>query len=368
MATTYMPVEERIDRLEALLNEAWEALAHMAEQVDGLSHNLGRLGECVERLSHAVESLVGLFGQGYGHLQELHEQTVKELAALLEITRRFDERLQKEHERFLLDLGRVEELGRERHEQALREIAETRELDRERHEQVVKELAGLREITRRFDERLQKEHERFLLDLGRVEELGRERHEQALREIAEARELDRQRHEQAMEKLSRLEERGKQLHAEVARMTKQWGDIANKMGTLAEDIVAPSIPSIVREVLGCEEEQIERFAVRLKCRHPHDRGRQREYDVIAVCGEHVLINETKSSINTKDVDDFVTAMRQAREFLSEYADRRFIGAIASLYVDESIVRYAQRQGLLVLGLGDEMMEVLNDPGFQPAEF
>jgi hypothetical protein len=61
-------------------------------------------------------------------------------------------------------------------------------------------------------------------------------------------------------------------------------------------------------------------------------------------------------------------MKQACEFFPEYAERHFIGAIASLYVDESVVRHGQNQGLLVLGLGDYMMEVLNEPEFEPTKF
>lgn len=35
-------------------------------------------------------------------------------------------------------------------------------------------------------------------------------------------------------------------------MNKKWGDLANKMGTLAEDLAAPSIPRIIKERFGVE--------------------------------------------------------------------------------------------------------------------
>jgi hypothetical protein len=57
-----------------------------------------------------------------------------------------------------------------------------------------------------------------------------------------------------------------------------------------------------------------------------------------------------------------------RVFFPEYADRHFIGAIASLYVDESVVRYGQKQGVLILGFGEDLMDVLNEPGFVPKRF
>jgi len=151
-------------------------------------------------------------------------------------------------------------------------------------------------------------------------------------------------------------------------MDKKWGELANKMGTMAEDLVAPSVPRILRQVVGCPDGRVEMMTVRMRRLHPTDRGREQEFDVVAVCGEYVLINETKSSLNTKDIEDFVEVMAQAREFFPEYADKQFIGAIASLYVDESVVRYGEKHGLIVLGFGEEVMEVLNSPGFKPKKF
>jgi len=150
-------------------------------------------------------------------------------------------------------------------------------------------------------------------------------------------------------------------------INKKWGDLANKMGTMAEDLVAPSVPRILRQIVDCPDGQVESMAVHVRRLHPVDR-REREFDVVAVCGEYVLINETKSRLNTGNVDDFIARMPEAREFFPEYSDKKFIGAIASLYVDESVVRYGERQGLIVLGFGEGVMEVLNSPGFRPKAF
>jgi len=156
--------------------------------------------------------------------------------------------------------------------------------------------------------------------------------------------------------------------ADRIAMNRKWGELANKMGTMAEDLVAPSIPRILRTVVGCPEDRIDLVAVRVRKRHSTDAGRSQEFDVVAACGEYVLINETKSSLNTQDVDDFVRLMSAAREFFSEYEKQRFIGAIASLYVDVSLARYGEKRGVIVLGFGEDVMEVLNSPGFEPQEF
>ncbi len=146
-------------------------------------------------------------------------------------------------------------------------------------------------------------------------------------------------------------------------MNRKWGELANKMGTMAEDLVAPSIPRILREMVGCPGDRMESSAVRVRRVHPADRSREREFDVVAVCGEYVLIHETRSRLSPKHVEEFVEQLPQAREFFPEYADKKFIGAIASLYVDESVVRSGEKLGVIVLGFGEDVMEVLNTPSF-----
>ncbi|MCP4368081.1 MAG: hypothetical protein GY797_08250 [Deltaproteobacteria bacterium] len=99
------------------------------------------------------------------------------------------------------------------------------------------------------------------------------------------------------------------------------------------------------------------------------RNNQQEYDVVAMCGDYLFINETKRKLGADDVKEFAEeALPQAREFFPEYTEKKIIGAIASLYVDDSLVRYAERQGLFVLGAAEELMEVLNEPGFVPKYF
>jgi hypothetical protein len=48
---------------------------------------------------------------------------------------------------------------------------------------------------------------------------------------------------------------------------------------------------------------------------------------------------------------------EMREF--KYADRRAVRVLASLYPDEGVVRRATCKGVLVRGMGDEVMQVLN---------
>jgi hypothetical protein len=73
---------------------------------------------------------------------------------------------------------------------------------------------------------------------------------------------------------------------ERQRMNRQWGDLANRLGTLVEDIVAPNLPRVASELFSCTVPDL--FAVRVVRRFG---GETREDDALVVCPDVVLINE-----------------------------------------------------------------------------
>jgi hypothetical protein len=154
-------------------------------------------------------------------------------------------------------------------------------------------------------------------------------------------------------------EEGRQQNRE---MNLRWGEIANKMGTLVEDLVAPSLPRIIREEFGIEPDFL---GIRMKKKLSD--GRVREFDAIATAGGNVVLNSTKSSLRVIDVDRFPEELSALREFFPEFTGK-IVGILASLAVEEGVLRYAEEQGFLVLAVGDRLMEVKNTPGFKPKEW
>jgi hypothetical protein len=158
-----------------------------------------------------------------------------------------------------------------------------------------------------------------------------------------------------------------EMRASQVQMNRKWGELSNKLGTMAEDLVAPSVPRILRQTIGDLRAPIS-SAVRVRRPNTVDNSRTQEFDVVAVCGEYALINETKSSLQPEDVAKFSKLLENVREFFPEFADKKVIGAIGSLYVHHSLVAYGERYGLIVLGFGDDVMQVLNSADFKPKVF
>ena len=151
-------------------------------------------------------------------------------------------------------------------------------------------------------------------------------------------------------------------------LNKQLGEIANKQGRMTEDLVAPSICRILREVVRCPKRFECGSLVRPRRTHPLDRSRLKEFDVIADCGDYVLVNETKSNLGPEDIGKLMDTIKEVREYFPEFRDRKFIGSLATLYAEESLIKFASRKGVLILAVGDELMDVKNEPGFKPAIF
>jgi len=146
---------------------------------------------------------------------------------------------------------------------------------------------------------------------------------------------------------------------ERREMNKRWGELANKMGTVVEDIVAPSVRRLAREVFGCGD--LVRFTTRQTVTRSDDRSRRREFDALYVGTRTVLLNETKSSPRSEDARAFVEFLRN-REFaryFPEYDKLPIVPAFSSLSIPEDMVTYLTRHGIYAVAMGDEAMQVLN---------
>jgi hypothetical protein len=151
-----------------------------------------------------------------------------------------------------------------------------------------------------------------------------------------------------------------EMRNDKREMNRKWGDLANKLGTMVEDLVYPSLPRVIKETLGQEPQRI---WARFKQRLPN--GLLKEFDAIALTQDLVYLNSTKATLRSSDIDGFIAEIATFRDYFPEYRDLPLVGILATLAVDQSMLSYAEKQGLLVLAVGDEVMEVKNRPGFEP---
>ena len=147
-------------------------------------------------------------------------------------------------------------------------------------------------------------------------------------------------------------------------MNKRWGELAMKMGTFVEDIIAPNIPRIGRELFGLGE--VELSAPRFQKRHATDLAQREEFDFVYVTPEGWIVNETKSAPRVSHIDAFRERLVRLPGFFPEYQGRPLHACFSSLYLGEDLVRYCTKQGIYALALGDDTVEVLNFAQLHPS--
>ena len=210
----------------------------------------------------------------------------------------------------------------------------------------------LESILASFMERTDSSIERLERAIERMEQEGARDREAAARDREES---ARFRAEMARDR----EEMKQQADRERREMNKRWGELANKMGTVVEDIVAPSIQRLARAVFDCGEPQY--FGTRVSLSRGDDRSRRREFDALYVGTRAVLLNETKSSPRASDARRFAEFLESGEfaRYFPQYRDLPIVAAFSSLSIPDDMVTYLTRRGIYAIAMGDEAMQVLN---------
>ena len=128
-------------------------------------------------------------------------------------------------------------------------------------------------------------------------------------------------------------------------MNKRWGELANKMGTVVEDIVAPSIRRLAREMFDCGE--LRQFWTRMSASRSDDPSRTREFDALYVGTRAVLLNETKSSPRASDARRFAAFLESGELacYFPQYRKLPIVAAFSSLSIPDDLVTYLTRRGI-----------------------
>ena len=143
------------------------------------------------------------------------------------------------------------------------------------------------------------------------------------------------------------------------RMNKAWGDLANKLGTTVENIVAPNIPRIAREEFGMEA-PID-LLVRGRRASRTGKKREKEYDIVCAGSGKVIVVEVKSTPDKGQIPDFLAALDEFGDFYPEYAEHERIGFFASWSLPEPVREALQEAGLYGLAMGNETMNIVVRP-------
>jgi hypothetical protein len=144
--------------------------------------------------------------------------------------------------------------------------------------------------------------------------------------------------------------------ADRKAMNKRWGELANKMGTVVEDIVAPCIGGVAREYFQVDE--LDFFAVRLRKKNVSG-TLYREFDVVAESEKYLFVVETKSTPRTSYLQDFIDLIPEIGDWFPQARSKTVIPILSSLYIPEDSVRFLTHNRIFALAMKDDNMDLLN---------
>jgi uncharacterized coiled-coil protein SlyX len=150
----------------------------------------------------------------------------------------------------------------------------------------------------------------------------------------------------------------------VERMSKQWGDLANRFGTVAEDIVAPNIPTLARLRFGIPS--LDYFALRVKATSSADPTVRREFDIVAYSAAHFLLVDVKSTPTIETSERFLSRLPTIADFFPQAAGKELVPIVASFRIDPGIETYLTRHGVYAMAMHGETMDLSNFEAVQAA--
>ncbi len=155
-----------------------------------------------------------------------------------------------------------------------------------------------------------------------------------------------------------LTEKFKETDQKIKEMSTAIGNLGGKWGMFVEGLLLPAVKQLFQE----RGIPIERVYHRSES---YRNGKKMEIDILAVNGDYAVLIEVKSTLGIDDIKEHIEKLSQFRSFFPEYGDRRVIGAVAGIVIQEGADRYAYRQGLYVIGQTGETVKILNDEKFEP---
>ena len=176
-------------------------------------------------------------------------------------------------------------------------------------------------------------------------------------DIAEIRAGHARTDRQLLEMQQQADKERQQADKDRKDFNKRLAEISDSMGTLIEDMVAPCGFQLARTVFGSEEAQT--CAIRVKRKHPARPGEVMELDLLAIGPAKLLVVEVKRRIDAAKVAEYRDKLKRLPEFFPELAGKTLCAAVASVYLEPSVIAFLNREKVYGIAMGDEVMEVVN---------
>jgi myosin heavy subunit len=136
---------------------------------------------------------------------------------------------------------------------------------------------------------------------------------------------------------------------------KKWGELANKMGTLVEDLVGPAFIPMAQRCFG---EKIIDKAIYLRRQR---KGVEGEFDIVAASETRVFLVEVKATLREAHIEAMLQhTIPLFRNLFPEYTDKPVVPILASLQIDDSLIHRCTKSRVYAMAFREwDYMDILN---------
>ena len=154
-----------------------------------------------------------------------------------------------------------------------------------------------------------------------------------------------------------LKEGAEATRLEIKALSKNLGDIGNRLGEFVEHRVMPTVVRLF------QAQGLEVHAVHSDIKAKRD-GEGIQVDLLVVNDGVLIAIECKSKMTTAYVDQHIERMNKFKKMIPAYRHHRAYGAVAALVMPESVAEYAEEQGFYVLVQSGETLAIRNEAEFR----
>lgn len=141
---------------------------------------------------------------------------------------------------------------------------------------------------------------------------------------------------------------------ENRRKNKEWSNLAKKMGTIVEDLIAPALKPVLSNYFNCEVTMEGQRQFRRKD------GENFEIDAIAGCDDKIFMVEARSTPRVGDIREIIEKKEKFFKFFPEYENKELFVIFGSISFPEEVIRVASKHKVYVLAWREwEYMDLLN---------
>jgi hypothetical protein len=145
---------------------------------------------------------------------------------------------------------------------------------------------------------------------------------------------------------------------EIKAVNESIGKLGNRLGDFVEEMVRPAAVRLFREQ-GIDVHEVHRGVEASRY------GDNIEIDLLVVNSTDVIAVECKSLQSIDDVNQYLTTLDELKKMLPTYAEKKVMGAVAAMVLQDNVARYAYRKGLFVIAHSGDHLFIRNDAKFKP---